>query len=102
MNKLKTIIVITILLCGFVLVLTILDIAALHDINKDYLRSYILEYLKLNTSNDLPDWTATKGEWQLVTFSLFSRFIYLTLNYILLNYLYRKIIPLIKSRNIRY
>jgi len=91
MKNLKTITVLTILFCMFVFALTILDFAALHDIKQDYLSRYILNYLDITLPNDLPDWTSTKGEWHLVTFSLYSRFLFFILNIIVLLYLYRKV-----------
>lgn len=83
---------ITLLLSVFVFVLTVLDFAALHDIHKDYVSSEILDYLKIDSFQKLPDWTATKGEWQLVSFSFYSRFLFFILNIIVLIYLYRKIV----------
>ena len=91
MKNLKIIIMVTLILCGFVFGLTVFDFAALHDINKDYVSQYILDYLKIDTSQKLPDWTATKGEWQVVPFSLYSRFLFFILNIIVLIYFYRKI-----------
>ena len=92
MKNIKAITIITLLFCILVFMFTILDFAALHDINKDYVSQYILDYLKIDTSQKLPDWTATKGEWQVVSFSLYSRFLFFILNIAVLIYLYRKIV----------
>jgi hypothetical protein len=75
-----------------VLILTILDFAALHDIKQDYVSEYILNYLDVSLSEELPEWTSTKGEWHLVTLSLYLRFLFFILNFGLLVYYYRKII----------
>jgi hypothetical protein len=92
MKNLKSVIVLTILLCIFVFALSILDMAALHDIKNEYISKNILNYLNISLSSDPPYWTATEGEWQLVTFSLFCRFLFFILNIIVLVYLYRKVI----------
>ncbi|MBN1408854.1 MAG: hypothetical protein JW956_13740 [Calditrichaceae bacterium] len=89
----KNIIMISLIFCTFVFMLTLLDFAALHDIKNDYVSQSILDYLKINTSQNLPEWTNTRGEWQVVTFSLITRFLFLILNTFILIYLYRKIIP---------
>ncbi len=100
MNKnLKNITISTLILCIFVFILTLLDFAALHDINKDYVSHSILEYLKVDLSKDLPDWTETKGEWQVVIISLFSRFLFFILNIVALIYLYKKIVSKDPSEN---
>jgi len=91
-KKLKTFIFTTLILSIFVFILTLLDFAALHDIYKDYVSQSILDYLKIGTTQNLPEWTNTKGEWQVVTFSLIIRFLFLILNTILIIYLYQKIV----------
>jgi hypothetical protein len=48
MKNLRTITLITMLLCMLVFILTILDFTALHDIKQDYVSRYILNYLKIN------------------------------------------------------
>jgi hypothetical protein len=96
MKNLKTITLITLLFCVIVFILTILDFAVLHDIRQDYISHYILNYLKITISKDLPDWTSTEGEWQLVSLSLYLRFLFFFLNISVLVYFYRKVIS--KSR----
>jgi hypothetical protein len=84
--------IVTFLFCLLVFILTILDFAALHDIKKDYVSKHILDYLEISPSKDLPDWTATKGEWSIVSVSLYLRFLFFILNIALLVCFYRKII----------
>ena len=91
MKNLKTITLITLLSCVLVFILTILDFAALHDIKQDYVSRYILNYLKINLSNDLPDWTSTEGEWHVVSLSLYLRFLFLILNTTVLVYYFKKL-----------
>jgi hypothetical protein len=98
MKNLKTITLITLIFCVVVLFLTILDFAALHDIKQDYVSKYILKYLNIVLSKELPDWTSTTGEWQIVTISLFLRFFYFILNILVLLSLIRKV-PLNKENN---
>jgi hypothetical protein len=74
-----------------VFILTILDFTALHDIKQDYVSRYILNYLKINLSNDLPDWTSTEGEWHVVSLSLYLRFLFLILNTTVLVYYFKKL-----------
>ena len=73
--------------------LTVLDFAALHDIKKDYVSEYVLNYLKISLSEDLPHWTSTEGEWNIVSLSLYLRLVFFILNIGLLVYFYRKVVP---------
>jgi hypothetical protein len=82
-----------------VFTLTILDFAALHDIKNEYISKGILVYLDITLSGDLPYWTATEGEWQLVAFSLYSRFLFFILNIIVLFLLYKKVVSRAASNN---
>ena len=84
MKKLNTFAIFVLILCIFVFLLTLLDFAALHDIKQDYVSKKILNYLNLTLSDDLPDWTSTTGEWQIVKFSFYLRFIFFIVNIILL------------------
>jgi hypothetical protein len=68
--------------------LTLIDFLALHDIGKDYLSSETLEVLGISTA--LPAWTATEGEWQILTISFVLRVLFLLSNIFLLWYLLRK------------
>ena len=91
MKNFKTITVITLVFCVAVFILTIFDFAALHDIKQDYVSKHILTYLNINISEDLPQWTATTGEWQIVTYSFYLRFLFFILNTIVLVHYSRKV-----------
>ncbi|GEM_PF-1015641 len=93
MKNTRTIVFITILLCAAVLLLTILDFAALHDIKHDYVSSFMLNHLKTKLSDDLPEWTEARGEWRLVSLSLYLRFLFLVLNMFVLVRFFRKPAP---------
>ena len=79
------------LFCVLVFLLTILDVLALHDIKQDYLSKYIIDYLGLTFSKEIPVWTSTTGEWKIVSLSLYSRFIFLIFNIIFLWYYINKV-----------
>ncbi len=91
MKSSKTVALIAIVGCLLVSILTVLDFAALHDIRQDYVSRYILDYLRISLSSDLPDWTSTNGEWHLVSFSLYLRSMYFILNIAVLVHLYRRV-----------
>jgi hypothetical protein len=91
LKNLRTMTLITIVFGLLVFLLTIFDFAALHDIRQDYVSRYILNYLKIELPNDLPSWTSTAGEWHLVAWSLYLRFLFFILNLIVLIYFYRKV-----------
>ncbi|OFW19548.1 MAG: hypothetical protein A3H97_24900 [Acidobacteria bacterium RIFCSPLOWO2_02_FULL_65_29] len=59
--------------------LTIGDYLALHDINHDYVSAAVLRSLDA-APPVLPAWTATPGEWAMVSGSLFFRAGFLLLN----------------------
>jgi hypothetical protein len=82
MNSSKTQIlaVVSLVLCVLVFLLTIGDFLALHDIGNDYVSKEILTYLNVSLSKELPDWTATKGEWRLVELSWVTRMGFLPAN----------------------
>ena len=71
-----------------VFTLTVGDFLALHDISKDYISSERLEALGISAA--LPAWTAAEGEWQIVTISFIARFLFLSLNILLLWTLLKK------------
>ncbi len=71
-----------------IIALTFGDFLALHDISKDYLSSEMLEHFNITAS--LPEWTATEGEWQIVTISFFLRVLFLLANILLLWFLLKK------------
>ena len=92
MKKLKSITIFAIFFCIFVLALTILDFAALHDIKNEYISKGILKYLNITLSSDPPYWTDTAGEWQLVLASLLSRFLFFIFNIVVLVKIYTKLL----------
>jgi hypothetical protein len=61
----KILLVLTILLsiCVF------FDFLALHDINRDYVSKLVMARFSPITSNTLPNWTNTTGEWSVVQIS---------------------------------
>ena len=71
-----------------VIALTFGDFLALHDINKDYLSKEMLQYFNITAS--LPAWTATKGEWQVLTISFVLRTLFLLVNILFLWVLLKK------------
>lgn len=76
MTKPHKIAVIMIALCVLGFLLTIGDFLALHDIKNEYVSTHILENLDITLSDDLPEWTSTRGEWQLVRISYLFRFVF--------------------------
>jgi len=91
MQNLKIITKITLLFCGIVLMLTILDFAALTDIWKDYVSPQIIDRYSLANFVTLPDWTSTTGEWSLVKISFYSRLLFFIFLIIAQIYIFRKI-----------
>jgi hypothetical protein len=75
---------------GFLLVLTLGDFLALHDIQQDYVSPEVLNRLKLDIAGSLPYWTATSGEWAMVTISFIARVILLLGNVLLLFMILRR------------
>ena len=56
--------------------MTISDYLALHDIKNDYVSTRNFDNLGITISGDLPEWTNTRGEWQIVRISFLFRFIF--------------------------
>ena len=75
------------------------DFLALHDIRQDYVSKGIIDYLGLTISGEIPDWTETTGEWQLVGISFVSRFLFFIFMIVLL-LSYMKKLKYIKSRDL--
>lgn len=90
MKNLKRVILTSIISCIFILLLSILDFAALHDIKNDYISRHILEYLEISLQDKLPNWTTTAGEWRVVSISLFFRLVFVLFNIAALFYIYKK------------
>ena len=61
----------------FILLLSVGDFLALHDIQNDYVSAEILTHLGITTSEPLPTWTATTGEWSMVAISFWGRLLLL-------------------------
>ncbi len=91
MKKNHLLIKITIGLCVCVFLLTVFDFLALHDIRNEYVSTRILKYLDITLSGDLPDWTATKGEWDVVYVSFLLRLFFFILNIFVLTLCLKKI-----------
>ena len=64
------------ILCVIGFLFTIADFLALHDIRNEYVSTRILENLSITLSDDLPEWTATQGEWGVVRISYLFRAIF--------------------------
>jgi hypothetical protein len=84
MSKNKKIIAIIVALCVLGFLLTLCDFLALHDIKKEYVSTNILERLNITLSEDLPEWTSTKGEWNVVRINYFFRVFFFILCAVLL------------------
>ena len=80
MKNLKILVILTMVFSVIVILMTIMDFLALHDIRQDYLSKTIIDYLGITFSKEIPDWTSTSGEWRSVNISLFSRLIFFILN----------------------
>ena len=84
MNRLRLLATVTLITGLLVLVITVLDFLALTDISREYVSQSVLDGLNITLSSKLPEWTDTRGEWQVVAFSLYSRVGFLILNTITL------------------
>lgn len=47
----------------------LLDFLALHDIQKDYVSTSVINQFSVATTSGLPEWTKTSGEWSLIRWS---------------------------------
>jgi len=74
--KSKKIAVILIAFCVLGFLFTIADFLALHDIKNEYVSPGVLESLDITLSDDLPEWTSTQGEWQVVRLSYLFRSVF--------------------------
>lgn len=74
--KSKKIAAILITLCIIGFLFTIADFLALHDIRNEYVSTQILENLGITLSNELPEWTSTQGEWEIVRLSYLFRTVF--------------------------
>jgi hypothetical protein len=84
MKKMNILAIITIIITIVLFMCTIDDFLALHDIKKDYVSKDVLQYLKVNTSKELPAWTNTELEWLSIKVSYVIRFVFIIVNLLLL------------------
>ena len=84
MKKIRLLATITIVAGFLLLAVTFIDLLALTDIRHDYVSPQVLDYLNISLPSALPEWTDTRGEWQVVALSLYSRVGFLVLNSITL------------------
>ena len=84
MKNIRVLATITMIAGLLMLVATFFDFLALTDINHDYVSHQVLDKLKISLPRELPEWTATRGEWQVVSISAISRIGFLILNTITL------------------
>ncbi len=91
MTNEKKVAVILMVLCVVGFLFTIADFLALHDIKNEYVSPRVLESLDITLSDDLPEWTSTQGEWQVVRISyLFRAFFFIFCVYALYWLIYRE------------
>ncbi len=91
MKKIRIMATITMIAGILLLVVTFLDLLALTDISHDYVSQQVLDNLKISLPKELPEWTATRGEWLVVSISTFSRIGFLLLNTITLGLCVKKL-----------
>ncbi len=75
---------ISLVLCLVALVMTMGDYLALHDIWHDYVSKQVIENYGGNSVLDLPGWSETKLEWQMVNVSGVFRIVYLVFSFLTL------------------
>lgn len=90
MKRGNALVIAAFMLCIVVIGFTFLDFLALHDIRRDYVSQSILDHLKVDVQAGLPDWTATPGEWSLVTISYVLRVVFLIINFVALSFWIKK------------
>lgn len=78
--RLDLVLKLTLVLCILIFIISVFEILALHDIHADYVSSRALQYVGATLSKNLPTWTSTTGEWQIVKAGLLARFIFLMLS----------------------
>ena len=89
MKKGKGLFVLFIFIVLGLFLLLVLDFAALHDIQKEYISKNILEFLDVQLSKDVPYWTKNEGEWNYLNISALLRlFAYIIISGIVI-YLYK-------------
>jgi hypothetical protein len=86
----KTLTFVALMICIALIALTLLDFASLHDIKRDYISRSVVEYLDIQQTSELPEWTTTPGEWQIVTISLCLRSFFFILIAVILGHTIRQ------------
>jgi hypothetical protein len=84
MNKIRLLCIVTWIAGLLVLMITLMSILALTDISRDYVSQSVFEVLDVTLPSALPDWTDTRGEWQVVELTVYSSVAFLILNAITL------------------
>ncbi len=90
MKKMRLLATITMIAGLLMLVASFFDFLALTDISHDYVSQQVLDKLKISLPRELPEWTATRREWQVVSISYISRIGFLLLNTITLGLCVKK------------
>lgn len=80
MKNSKVLIAVSLFFTVIILFLSILDVLALSDIQRDYVSQKVLQEEGILLSSELPAWTATVGEWQVVSLGVYARLPFLLLN----------------------
>ncbi|MEN4013722.1 MAG: hypothetical protein AB1453_00535 [Chloroflexota bacterium] len=88
MNKLRVLILLTLIGGLLVLGLSLLEYLALTDIQSDYVSRSVLEQINIPAAN-LPAWSATPGEWQMVTAARLASLGFLLFNTLILGLCWR-------------
>ena len=76
-KRIDALLMVAIILSIIMFICTIDDFLSLHDIKNDYVSKSVLQYLQVETTKELPDWTNTKLEWLSITVSYFIRFLFI-------------------------
>lgn len=84
MKRDKSLLAWAFILSIFVFTLVLLDALAMSDIYKDYVSVAVLNSVGANISNLLPEWSAAKLEWGMISISFIMKTILLLLIIVLL------------------
>ncbi len=76
MKNLQILIKVSLAIGTFALLLSVGNYLALHDIWHDYVSMRVIETYGGSTALNLPDWSETRLEWQMVTISELVRILY--------------------------
>lgn len=78
------------LLTALILLLSLTDLSALHDIRYDYVSAVVIQRFRLPLSQELPAWTRTPGEWAFLSMSICLRLICAATNLVLVAIVIRR------------